>query len=567
MKRHIGLIALTLIPTLIISSCFLTGNDNDSDTQSVTPTGTFTKEVVYDGTVSIRDIGTTPQARYMMLYLTTDIKGSGMINSISLRRGAIMSSPVTCSNVTIRMGHTDSGVGLSGTFANNFQKGEGTFETVLDNTSVTIPAGPADEYFTIQLSKAFNYNGVDNIIMEIARAAECTQEIPITTHQTASFYATCYNGTSATAEDGTLTRLVAEMKFTFSGGGNAIEYGGTLTMGAPFNGIPASQKVQLLYTKNEINGSGYIDGIAFPLGGNSLSGSCTVNIRIGHSTLTSLVKTSWNDNFNSGTPVTMASGITFVVPPGIPLGTYVWLPITNMFYYNGKDNLVVEIEVTDFTGIATTWRSKNPDVGTNYTRAGGSSSAPAITDFTQYDIKFRFYGGTMDVITDSEYSTSQVFNTDAAGIIGLYQAYELGTAGEIRSIACRQYLTYSPGLRYANYKVIIGHSNVVSLNSVSANNFVSRTTVFDGTANIPEGSITGDWIEIPLTTPFHYDGKSNLAVWLGTTAVSGSELYGHCIRSTEDASRYPGQVAVGIPGAENVTVNNYKLDMKFKISR
>jgi hypothetical protein len=171
----------------------------------------------------------------------------------------------------------------------------------------------------------------------------------------------------------------------------------------------------------------------------------------------------------------------------------------------------------------------------------------------------------MNVITDSGDVTSQAFNTNAAGIIGLYRACELGATGEIRSIACRQYLTYSPGLRYTNYRVIIGHSNVESLDSVSANNFVSQTLVFNGTANIPEGSITGDWIEIPLATPFRYDGKSNLAVWLGTTAVSGSELYGHCIRSTEDASRYPGQVAVGIPGAENVTVSDYKLDMRFKI--
>lgn len=85
---------------------------------------------------------------------------------------------------------------------------------------------------------------------------------------------------------------------------------------------------------------------------------------------------------------------------------------------------------------------------------------------------------------------------------------------------------------------------------------------------MPAGLIQGDWIEIPLTQPFAYDGKSNLAVWLGTTDASGASVIHNCIRSTSNATLYPSHMASGMPG--NATVSapmDYKFDMKFKISR
>jgi hypothetical protein len=121
---------------------------------------------------------------------------------------------------------------------------------------------------------------------------------------------------------------------------------------------------------------------------------------------------------------------------------------------------------------------------------------------------------------------------------------------------------------YMNYKAIIGHSGVEILETTSANNFIDQTTVIDGTVMVPAGHLIGDWITLPLTTPFEYDGKQNLAVWLGTTAASGVVSSTQCKVSSADAARYPSQIATGSPDAVTLAspVNN-KMDMQFVISR
>jgi hypothetical protein len=70
-----------------------------------------------------------------------------------------------------------------------------------------------------------------------------------------------------------------------------------------------------------------------------------VTVRLGHTTLSALAG-SFAANFNSGAPVTVASGLSFKVPAGIPVGHPIWIPLSGVFNYNGTDNLIVDIEVS-----------------------------------------------------------------------------------------------------------------------------------------------------------------------------------------------------------------------------
>ena len=87
----------------------------------------------------------------------------------------------------------------------------------------------------------------------------------------------------------------------------------------------------------------------------------------------------------------------------------------------------------------------------------------------------------------------------------------------------------------------------------------------NGTITVAAGLLEGDWIEVPLSTPFAYDGKSNLAIWMGTD-TAGTSRNG-CVGSADNVTRFPGQTAGGVPGDTMVVVQDYKLDMKLDISK
>lgn len=369
---------------------------------------------------------------------------------------------------------------------------------------------------------------------------------------------------------------IHQMKFKFAGGEDTLHYG-TVANSIPFWTSSMLYRVQMLYSASDINGSGIITGIGFAIAELTTAQEYTINIRLGHNKSSTGLKytidpldpaypITWDTNFNSGSPVTIANEVTFKVPAGVPVGAYIWLPVTGAFNYNGRDNLIVEINMTGPSGVTKLMQGS----ASQYTRLYGTNGAPSGRDLTQYNIKLRFAGGTMDVITDSGSSTSMPFSTNAEGRLTLYRAAELGSAGTIASIFCRLNNSISTSTTYSNYQVIIGHSMVDPLVADPASdNFVDQVVAFNGSFAMPAGLIQGDWIEVPLSRRFAYDGKSNLVVWLGTTAAADPAVPSHsCIVSSSNATRYPGQMSSGAPGSATVgTPQDYKFNMKFKISR
>ena len=199
-----------LLAVLILAaSCSFTACDEDSDDESKSVVVT----IEHTGSVlTAANIGGTDSNRYMILYLADDIGTSGTITSFRFKRGEEMTTESTCTDMTLKMVHTDVST-LSETFAENYTD---TPVTVVDQATITVPAGPADEYFTFTLSQPFSYNGTGNLIIELLRGAEALVPIRITTHGAVPEYYGASYGSSIDALIGTRIPYVVDTQLVFT---------------------------------------------------------------------------------------------------------------------------------------------------------------------------------------------------------------------------------------------------------------------------------------------------------------------------------------------------------------
>jgi hypothetical protein len=191
----------------------------------------------------------------------------------------------------------------------------------------------------------------------------------------------------------------------------------------------------------------------------------------------------------------------------------------------------VDIEVT--TASTLTFWTVDRIVGRRLFAAVGSATGTVDVDGFAYHTVFRFYGGTMDVIGANS-SAAAVFGTSASGRQFLLRAAELGTSGSIGKLACRLSVS-STAASYPNFTVTLAHTTQTALVATDATNVAGGTTVYNATFNIPAGLLAGDWVEIPFSTPFSYNGVDNLVVQ--TTTDAGSSLH-TCQVMGPDATRF-----------------------------
>ena len=462
-----------------------------------------------------------PYFKYQFLYTATQVAGSGYIDALSFIRSEEMTSDVTCDNTIIRMGYSPLST-LEANFSYNIQSYKGAAQTVLDNTTISIPAGATGELFEIKLDRPFYYNGVDSLVVEMKSDGACTANVNIY-HENVGLGNNQKLFNYSDAVTGFLANYLPHTQFRFRGGDEVVIDEVPDINGAPF--ASSNGKVQLLYYSDEINGKGIITGIGFPVGlgaGSPTSkANYTLNVRLGHTTLSDL--TADFDNNFSTPPVTMANNISYQAPGGLPDDTYIWIPMPDgKFEYNGTDNLLIEIEVTSASGLTyLKWR-----YDTKLRRAVGvAGSATALAaDNLAYGLKLRFAGSSIDIITDGAISEDRPFHTSANTVQHLFHASELGTGGVINKIAYRLDQKVSATESYNDCRIMLGHATGSVLGDTSfSGNMVDRTMVLSGNINIP-ASLAGDWFEIPLTTPFVYDSAQNLVVELacasGTAIVS-----------------------------------------------
>jgi len=505
-RKHIAIGLVTLI-----AACSGGGGGGG---QTPLATGTFNKTAMsfgndYSGHFS----NVFPYFRVMHLYDASPVmESSGYIKAIAFMAGNTAASSTTCPDITIRMGHT-SVTSLSATFASNIEQGKGTLETVLADAPVVIPPVNAGDYITIQLDKAFYYNGVDNLVVDFFRIGSCDNAVSVG----ADLHFPSHTVRIGTFSTEGLRDIGVPMKFTFAGGDKAVFTGaGDGSVSTPFTSEPSVQRQQQLYLAGEIDGSGPITGLAMQVDGTTTAQTYTATVKLGHSSGTAL-EGDYDANYSS-TPTIVANAVTFHVPAGVPDGSYVWIPLTGSFDYNGTDNLILEIDVSTATG-QTTWRYSDPgssDIRLIY----GPRDAFSITAISGviHHVKFRFNGGTMDVVTPGTDNSNSPYGTYFSDHVlqVLYGAHDLGTKAHIDKVAFRL-KDNSVASDYTGFSVVLGHTTNTLLSRTLADNLDDRTTVFSGTMSIPAGLKAGDWVEIPVSG-FTYDPGKNLTIQITTDA-------------------------------------------------
>lgn len=323
------------------------------------------------------------------------------------------------------------------------------------------------------------------------------------------------------------------MKFTFSGGDTVVYEGSGTGLYFPFYGSDTSdRKIQLMYGKGQINGSGPVSGIALQVGtATSAAASYTINVKMGHTSLTAL-GTTFDDNFDRNDEVMVAEGAAFTVPAGFPADSFIWLPLTGgRFTYNGTDNLVVEIEVLSATAdLRLQWSTTS----SNTRVLGDRGATTGAASNYQYGMKLRFYGGNMNIVYAGTSGFSYPFSSTNSKLQYQYHASDLGTMGTITKIGFR--LFGNPvDSEYSDFKVVLGYATDASLGTIFSSNMTGARTVFSGTITIDSTRCKrGDWIEIPLSSPFYYDPTKDLVVQ--TSSLAGAST--NSIHDYSDAVRY-----------------------------
>jgi len=312
-------------------------------------------------------------------------------------------------------------------------------------------------------------------------------------------------------------------------GGSALATGGFIKHANDSNSAYSSGvfdlrpyiKIQYKYDASVINGSGYIEEINLKYDSDLASDVICPNVtlKMGHTTLTDLTDTfATNIEQGAGSFMTVLDDASITFSAG-SRDDFHTITLQEPFYYNGKDNLVVEIDKTsacngrfeDVSGDVTLQSA----VWTNDLVATTGSLSNWSSDMT-----FVFAGG---VNTQHHAGTTGIalpFLASGAGRIqNLYTAVDINGSGPITGLA----LQLQSGSSKVTYTVSVklGHSTLNDLGMNWADNYSDiKAVATDVNISIPAGLSAGDWIWVPLTSSFNYNGTDNLLVDMEVTASS-----------------------------------------------
>lgn len=147
-------------------------------------------------------------------------------------------------------------------------------------------------------------------------------------------------------------------------------------------------------------------------------------------------------------------------------------------------------------------------------------------------------------------------------------------AGVIESIYVRRANASTTSTSYTDFTIKIGHIPNTQTEFANTNYITGLQTVVAATTHSLPAGAAGDWIEIPLTNPFIYDGTSNLVVEMSQNGGSGINLRPGTLTgtnnrrlysnntSTTSANRYTGPKNLGLdintdPCDNTVTPSNW----------
>jgi len=553
--------------TMLLAGC---GGGGGGGGSSGLATGIFTKTVEVATATGIHytepfsDVDS--EIRFMFLLTAADIKGNGNVGSVRFKYFSTQAISISCPNTTIKMGATTVTT-LSTTFDSN--QNQGSFKTVLNDAVVSIPAGSAGSYFNIDLTTPFEYNGKDNLVVEITRTSACTASQGVITVPSA------FNGVvkaigagASTTATGTAQAYSMHMELVFAGGSNIV----TAADGTGNNGntiAPTSTgRSQFLILASDINGSGPITGIQIrPASTLAAINTATYKVTLSHvpSATTTLTSTTFATNVGTNATV-VADGVSVSLPIGT---TEWWLPLNGSFSYDGTSNLLIDVEATVSAGAT----------GVAYTNTAGNRivyalATSATTGFflpRTLEPKLRFYGGRVLATPQSGIqSSAQVLGSGSAGQIqSLYRNDILGTSGTIQNVYVRLHTNSTPvASALTNYMLYMGHTAKTSylVTDTYASNMTENAVVMSGTLTVPAGLKPGDWVKIPLSSSFAYDSTKNLSILFTTDAGSGGNIVSAQIDANQFGDNLAGRqdnavTSAGVPIWLDAGIVDLKLDL------
>lgn len=519
-------VALALATTILsaLSAC---GRNDAVPAPAPLGAGIFTRTFGHDvgATSALPFGGGIEDFKVQYLYAADELGGSGVVTTLRFRRGSIVLSPITCSGLTIRLGHTFVAA-LGTSFEANVDASSLT--PVLGSTPVTIPAGAAWGWFDVPLATPFDYDGVVNLVVEVESTAPCSA-FGVWASDSGRPSMGCFAGATdtdpATSQHSTtnctLSDLRPAMKLVFTGGEALVVAGvpSLDTVGSCPLCDPTSRTQHLLLA-SEIDGSGPVTGLAFETASTVGAGSTfQVTIRMGHTTRTEL-GTSFEANYATSTVTPVAERVTFTVPAGTPANRFFWIPLTGAFAFNGRDNLVVEVQTHATSGPLAMQAVLRP--GARLLGRGDSAPAGAV-DGVAYRMKLRFRGAPLTLTTISGSGSPVGLGNDTFAAAVLYDSTLFGTGGRIEALGLR----LSSGTTVATapqLKIYMGttQKTVLSPAQTYASNLDGETVVFDGPFPILAGLRRGDWVRIPLRTPFTWSPEKNLSILFTAVGVRGA---------------------------------------------
>lgn len=556
-----SLIALAALTVTL--ACGGGGGSSNAALPPPTPAGTFQTENFFqlnfaDYTGNWADYHAN--FRWQLLYHPRAIRGSGYMTGLSLKYGSDMNTAITCAHARIRLSHTHL-TDLNPLFVDNLNTGEGGQTTVLEDKTITFPAGLKNSWHEISFDQPFYFNGVDNLVVDTVYYGPCSAQLDDACTTDSGHDTTLRAG--AYVASGVTSHVLPYMRWHFRGGNATVceAAGIPQTNNDPFRTGPFGRKVQQLHKVERIKGAGPITGIALQVSGPTTEESYTLNLKMGHTSLTDLTS-RFADNFNLDTPVTVAQNVPFHVPAGLPNDSWIWLPFPGEpFVYNGTDNLLLEMEVTSATGSL----YLKTALGTTSERVyGDQGSSTGTPDGWIYGTRLRFAGGNVDVIEDDgALAESYPLNslTDSKTQT-LYWASELGRKGMVTQVAFRLRAD-ALSSNYPSFTLRLGHTPNTVLGSTFAANMTDAKTVFSGTLTVPNGLKAGDWLAVPLSAPFPYDGVGNLAVEMSTQPGTRTNP----LAGKSDGTRFPQRWAMGhtASATEATAIRDEISDLRFVV--
>jgi len=328
----------------------------------------------------------------------------------------------------------------------------------------------------------------------------------------------------------------------------------------------ATYHSQKLYPASEINGSGNITSILVEYSSDEAADiTCAdVTIKMGHTTLSSLGATYANNvEQGAGSVQTVLTNGSIVFPVGM-MDDWSEIPLDTPFYYNGVDNLVVDI--TTNVGCSALF---NTDVttGLGYTASVYSYNIAATTgnDVSwRADMEFNFEGGvnSVEFAPIPSNGNTYPFGGLRDKVQLLYDATLINGSGPVTGIAMRVGHLTTTAQSYT-YTMRVGHSTLTDLTTDFNGNFSDTpvTVANNAVFNVPAGIPVGDYIWIPMPDgSFNYNGNNNLIVEIDVSSSSGNTYWGLELAGP-NMSRAWG--ATGSDTASGVGSEEYHISFRF----